>query len=126
MSKRAADLPGQPRDAAGLVFNEPWQAKAFAIALALHERGLFTWTEWAKALAQQIQRAQAEGDADLGDTYYQHWLAALESLVTAKGASTGPELERYRQAWDHAAERTPHGAPIELTAQDFPGDAAAR
>ena len=112
-------LPGQPRDAAGPVFNEPWQAKGFALVLALHEKGLFTWTEWAQALAEQIKRAQAAGDADLGDTYYEHWVAALESLVAAKGASSEPELERCRQAWDHAAERTPHGAPIELTAADF-------
>jgi len=49
--------------------------------LALHERGVFTWPQWAAALSRQITQAQAAGDADLGDTYYQHWLLALESLV---------------------------------------------
>jgi nitrile hydratase accessory protein len=75
------DLPGIPLDAGTPVFKEPWEAKAFAMTLALHERGLFTWTQWAEALSRQIALAQAAGDADLGDTYYQHWLLALESMV---------------------------------------------
>jgi nitrile hydratase accessory protein len=75
------DLPGIPLDGDSPVFKEPWEAKAFAMTLALHDRGLFTWPQWAEALSQQIALAQAAGDADLGDTYYQHWLLALESLV---------------------------------------------
>lgn len=100
-------------------FSAPWQAQAFAMTLQLHQRGLFTWPEWAAALAAQIAAAQAGGDADLGDTYYRHWLAALEQLVAEKGASSSEELARYRQAWDHAADRTPHGQPIELRPGDF-------
>lgn len=101
------------------VFAEPWQAQAFAMAVALHRQGLFTWREWADALAAEIAAAAARGEPDLGDTYYAHWLAALEKLVAAKGASSEAELERYRQAWDHAADRTPHGQPIELRHADF-------
>jgi nitrile hydratase accessory protein len=74
-------LPGMPVEAESPVFNEPWEARAFAMVLALHERGLFTWAQWAEALSRQIARAQAAGDPDHGDTYYQHWLLALESLV---------------------------------------------
>lgn len=103
------------------VFAEPWQAQAFAMTLQLHQRGLFSWPEWAAALAAQIQAAHAAGDADLGNTYYQHWLAALESLVAAKGAAQADELARCALAWDHAADRTPHGQPIVLQ----PGDYAA-
>jgi nitrile hydratase accessory protein len=114
-----ANVPGIPRDDAGPVFREPWEAQAFAMALALHERGLFSWTEWAAALADQIKRAQAEGDPDTGETYYRHWLATLEHLVAAKGVATAETLHRYRDAWDHAADRTPHGMPIELTPADF-------
>ena len=77
------DLPGIPLDNDSPVFNEPWEARAFAMTLALHERGVFTWPQWAEALSRQIDRARAAGDADLGDTYYQHWLRALESLVSA-------------------------------------------
>jgi nitrile hydratase accessory protein len=112
-------LPALPRDEGGPVFREPWEAQAFAMALALHERGLYTWTEWAEALAQEIAAAQRACDADLGGTYYRHWLAALERLVAAKGASSERELERYRRAWDRAADRTPHGRPIELVTEDF-------
>ena len=114
-----AALPGMPQDADGPVFAEPWQAQAFAMALALHQKGLFTWVEWAQVLSEHIGAAQAAGDADLGDTYYRHWLAALESLVASKGASTADELAAYQRAWDHAADRTPHGQPIELAEQDF-------
>ena len=114
-----ASVPGIPRDDDGPVFREPWEAKAFAMALALHERGLFTWPEWAAALADEIKRAQAMGDPDTGDTYYRHWLATLENLVAAKGVATSETLRRYRDAWDHAADRTPHGSPIELTQEDF-------
>jgi len=116
-----AALTRLPRDADGPVFREPWEAQAFALAVELHARGLYTWPEWAAALAEQIRRAQVDGDADLGDTYYRHWLAALEALVAAKGASSAAELERYRAAWDRAADRTPHGRPIALSAQDFEG-----
>ncbi|HEY6620136.1 MAG TPA: nitrile hydratase accessory protein [Steroidobacteraceae bacterium] len=75
------DLPGIPLQADSPVFNEPWEARAFAMTLALHERGVFTWPQWAEALSREIDRAHALGDADLGDTYYQHWLRALEALV---------------------------------------------
>jgi nitrile hydratase accessory protein len=112
-------VPGVPRDDDGPVFRAPWEAQAFAMALSLHERGLFTWSEWAAALAEQIKRAQAAGDPDTGETYYQHWLATLEHLVAAKGVTTPQVLHRYRDAWDHAADRTPHGKPIELTPADF-------
>ena len=77
------DLPGIPWRDDSPVFNEPWEARAFAMTLALHERGVFTWPQWAAALSRQISQAHASGDADLGDTYYQHWLRALESLVSA-------------------------------------------
>ena len=112
-------VPGIPRDDEGPVFREPWEAQAFAMALALHERGLFTWHEWAAALAEEIKRAQAAGDPDTGETYYRHWLATLERLVAEKGVATSDTLHRYRDAWDHAADRTPHGSPIELRPEDF-------
>jgi nitrile hydratase accessory protein len=118
-AKATSALPDIPRDDEGPVFREPWEAQAFAIALTLHERGLFTWTEWAAALADEIKRAQAGGDPDDGSTYYRHWLATLERLVAAKGVAPLEVQHRYRDAWDHAADRTPHGSPIELRPEDF-------
>jgi len=112
-------LKGIPHDDGGPVFREPWEAQAFAMALSLHERGLFTWNEWAATLADEIKRAQAAGDPDTGETYYRHWLATLERLIAAKGVASLETQHRYRDAWDHAADRTPHGSPIELRAEDF-------
>jgi nitrile hydratase accessory protein len=110
-----------PRDDDGPVFREPWEAQAFAMALSLHERGLFTWPEWAAALADEIKIAQANGDPDTGTTYYRHWLATLEKMVAVKGVAAHDVQHRYRDAWDHAADRTPHGSPIELRPEDFSG-----
>ena len=117
---RATDLaPGIPRDDDGPVFREPWEAQAFAMALPLHQRGLFTWSEWAAALSAEIKRAQAAGDPDRGDTYYRHWLAALERLVADKGVASSTTLAATRDAWDRAADRTPHGEPITLKPEDL-------
>ena len=119
-ARRATEaVPSIPCDAEGPVFREPWEAQAFAMALALHDRGLFTWPEWAATLGEEIKRAQAAGDPDTGETYYHHWLAALERLVADKGVTTRDALVRYHDAWDHAADRTPHGQPIELRPEDF-------
>ena len=115
----AEAVPGVPRDAEGPTFREPWEAQAFAMALALHARGVFTWPEWAATLGAEIKRAQAAGDPDTGETYYRHWLAALERLVEEKGIASAAQRTRYYDAWDHAADRTPHGQPIELKPEDF-------
>jgi nitrile hydratase accessory protein len=119
-AQRATEaVPSIPCDAEGPVFREPWEAQAFAMALALHDRGVFTWGEWAQTLGEEIRRAQQAGDPDTGETYYRHWLAALERLASMKGVASADTLARYRDAWDRAADRTPHGMPIELTAEDF-------
>ena len=125
-ARATSAVPSIPCDAEGPVFREPWEAQAFAMALALHERGIFTWSEWAETLSGEIKRAQAAGDPDTGETYYRHWLAALERLIAVKGVTTSETLHRYRDAWDHAADRTPHGAPIELRPEDFAGSGFER
>jgi len=114
-----AAVPGIPRGPEGPVFREPWEAQAFAMAVALHECRLFSWREWTVVLGDEIRRAQASGDPDTGETYYRHWLAALERIVAEKGVTDAASLARYRDAWDHAAERTPHGMPIVLQPEDF-------
>jgi nitrile hydratase accessory protein len=111
-----------PRNADGPVFRAPWEAEAFALAVSLNERGLFTWSEWAATLGDEIKKAQAAGDPDTGETYYHHWLAALERIVSAKGLADAGRLARTRDAWQHACERTPHGTPIELVPADFQSD----
>src|SRR5499426_4807266 len=119
-ARRAADaVPGIPRDTSGPVFRAPWEAHAFAMALALYEKGLFAWNEWARMLGEEIKKAQVAGDPDTGETYYRHWLATLERMVAEKGIADPALLARTRDAWQHACARTPHGAPITLRTDDF-------
>ena len=108
------DLPALPCNQEGPVFNEPWEAQAFALAVRLSEAGFFTWPEWAAVLSQEIKKAQEQGDPDLGDTYYHHWLAALERLCTQKGLVPAAELLRRKDEWREAYLHTPHGKPVEL------------
>ena len=93
------------------VFSEPWQAEAFALTVALHERGLFSWNEWADALSAEVKKPGAAID---GSDYYRHWLAALEKLLAAKGVAMKPDVDAVAAAWERAAHATPHGKPILL------------
>ena len=109
-------LPAIPKDDDGPVFGAPWEAQAFGMAVVLHERGCFTWKEWAARLADEIAAAQARGEADDGSRYYSYWLAALEKLVAEKGLVLARELLTRKDEWDRAARATPHGKPIVLRA----------
>lgn len=104
------NLPRLPRDSEGPVFAEPWQAQAFALTLKLHEGGAFTWTEWAEALSTELKR-DTEDD---GSRYYEHWVAALEGLVTGRKLAGADELTSRKDAWKQAYLHTPHGRPVEL------------
>ena len=110
-------LPRLPRDESGPVFAEPWQAQAFALALQLHAQGAFTWTEWAAALSERLKAA---GPDDDGSQYYEHWLAALEDLATAKRLAGAAELVERKQAWEQAYRHTPHGLPVALARELLP------
>ena len=101
-------MPSIPRDADGPVFREPWEAQAFAMALALYERGLFTWPEWAATLGDEIKKAQAAGDPDTGETYYRHWLAALERIVAEKGVTDAAHARTLSRRL--GPRRRPHAA----------------
>jgi nitrile hydratase accessory protein len=93
------------------VFGEPWQAEAFALAVHLSAAGAFTWTEWAEALSAEIAAA---GERDDGACYYEHWLAALERLVTTRGLAAADALAERKEAWAEAYRTTPHGKPVSL------------
>lgn len=111
---RFDELAHLPKDEADPTFKEPWEAQAFAIVVKLFEEGHFTWQEWADTLAEEIKTAQEAGDPDLGDTYYRHWLAALERIVAAKGLASASELASRKKAWAEAVDRTPFGEAIAL------------
>ena len=119
------ELPALPRDSEGPVFNQPWEAKAFALAVRLSEAGCFSWPEWVKIFSREIKAAQDSGDPDLGDTYYRHWLNALERICIAKGLVDGEVMGRRKADWRRAYLNTPHGQPIELAAAFKPDDPAA-
>ena len=106
--------PSLPRDEGGAVFAEPWQAQAFALAVELSEHGHFTWREWSTALADELKVAANRGEPDDGSHYYEHWLAALERLVAAKGLSDSGAMLARKEAWADAYRHTPHGKPVEL------------
>jgi nitrile hydratase accessory protein len=110
----AGALPELPRDDEGPVFRAPWEAQAFAMAVSLHEQGVFTWKEWAATLAEVIKEVRTRGEADTGERYYEHWLTALERIAARKCLVTEEMLQQRRDAWDDAARHTPHGQPIKL------------
>lgn len=107
-------FPFQPNDDNGPVFKEPWEAQAFAIVIALHGAGKFSWNEWANYLSNEIKAAQQSGDPDLGNTYYLHWLRALEKITVAKNLSTNTDILNKTEEWRQAYLATPHGQPVEL------------
>lgn len=111
---RLQALPPLPRDDEGPVFAEPWQAQSFALAVKLSEAGYFTWKEWAAALAAELKAAADRGEPDDGTHYYEHWVAALERLVTEKGLADRTSLLTRKDAWADAYRHTPHGKPVEL------------
>lgn len=112
-TKELSNTPFIPKDEDGPVFKEPWQARAFAMTLKLAEVRVFTWGDWCKALSSEIKLAQTAGDPDLGDTYYLHWLGALEKLVVAKKVSSEDMLSMAFHDWKAADHAREHGvAPL--------------
>ncbi len=108
------NLPQLPKDEEGPAFAEPWQAQAFALAVRLCEEGHFTWSEWVESFSRQVKKAQSQGDPDLGDTYYNHWLIVLEKMVDQKQIVSAENLAARKERWREAYLRTPHGHPVEL------------
>ena len=108
------EFVGLPREPGRPVFDEPWQAVAFGLAVSLSRQGYFSWTEWTTAFSDELKAGAARGEPDDGSRYYDCWLATLERLVMAKGLSDATALLVRKQAWADAYRRTPHGKPVEL------------
>ncbi|EPE97629.1 nitrile hydratase accessory protein [Rhizobium grahamii] len=107
-----AQSPQLPRSADGEpVFPEPWAAEAFAMTVHLHERGLFTWSEWAEALSRELHKP---GRAEDGSDYFDCWVAALSAMLVKLGVADADMIIDLQRSWQRAAEATPHGKPIEL------------
>jgi nitrile hydratase accessory protein len=93
------------------VFSEPWEARAFAVAVALCEAGRFQWAEFQQSLIDEIGAAEKAGRATSGGAdYYRHWLSALTRLLNAKGIVGGAELEaRIAEVGPPPPSQDPHG-----------------
>ena len=96
------------------VFAEPWEAHAFAIAVKLSEKGLFKWSDWTNALAEEIKEAKDQGQPNFGNTYYQFWLSALETILLEKNILKKSDLKSMMEQWRRAYLSTPHGNPVKL------------
>jgi nitrile hydratase accessory protein len=108
-------LASIPRGEDGPVFPAPWAARAYALAVALNERGLFAWSEWSPLLGAKVAEAAQDDPAD-AEAYWRAWLAALEEMLARKGLAASADLSALQNAWRRAAKATPHGQPIELPA----------
>lgn len=107
-----AQSPQLPKSPDGEpVFPEPWAAEAFAITVHLHERGLFTWNEWAETLSRELHKP---GRAEDGSDYFDCWVAALSAILVKLGVADADIILDLQKSWQRAAEATPHGKPIEL------------
>ncbi len=117
VAERFAASPLLPRDDGGPVFAEPWQAQAFAMAVQLSADGHFTWTEWTRALGEQLQAAVKRCEPDDGSRYFEHWITALEQLATDKKLTDLTALSERKEAWADSYRHTPHGQPVEFGAE---------
>lgn len=93
-----------PRSNGELVFAEPWESRAFAMAVALCDAGVFTWREFQQALIARIQHQHA---TSTDGCYYEHWLGALEDVAARQGVAA-PDDVRVR-ATELAQRAAGHG-----------------
>ena len=83
-----------PRKNGELVFQTPWESHAFAMAVALCERGLFTWDEFRAHLIAEIGRWERENPQGSEYQYYERWVAALGKLLLERGVCDLGEIEK--------------------------------
>lgn len=101
-------IPGMVLEGDEPVFNEPWEAHAFALVVQLHQNGKFTWNEWAETLGATIRQ---QGSSK---PYYELWLTALETILSQNALVDDVEVSERQAQWRAALKATPHGKPVEL------------
>ncbi|MEU7813401.1 nitrile hydratase accessory protein [Pseudonocardia sp. NPDC049154] len=106
-------MPGGDADSRS--FEEPWELRAFAMAVAAYHEGHYEWSEFQLSLVESIRRWE-EGEGGEPWSYYVHWLEALETVLAASGAlsdslaldeRTRQVLTTPRNANHHHAHREP-------------------
>jgi nitrile hydratase accessory protein len=81
-----ADLP---RSNGELVFDQPWESRAFGLAAALADQGLFSWKDFQEGLIAEV----AAHEADAEYRYYERWLGALEALLRERGVVSCDDID---------------------------------
>ena len=79
-----------PRENGELVFQAPWEARAFGLAVALNEKDIYEWREFSAELAATIAAAEHNNDPS---SYYARWVASLEELIIARGLLSREQLD---------------------------------
>ena len=85
MTLQPLDVDGPaapPRSNGELVFAAPWESRAFGLAMALHDGGLFEWEDFRQQLIAAVKRAEVAGGEF---SYYRCWLEALQTLLDVEG-----------------------------------------
>lgn len=88
------------------------------MTVALNERGILAWTDWAAALGRACANLPAGGPSPeaTADAYFTAWLAALEEILAAQALVSADAVDAAQAVWHRAAEATPHGTPIRYEA----------
>jgi nitrile hydratase accessory protein len=89
-----------PRKNGELVFEAPWEARAFGLAVALNEVGVYPWQDFSQSLAAETAVLEEQGTAA---SYYERWLETLEKLAIARGLVTLEELDARTAAYAFSA-----------------------
>ena len=79
------------------LFEAPWEARVFAIGVALHEQGFFTWPEFQQQLIAEIKRWETHAAEGAKHQYYERWFEALQTLMQAKNLCAASEIETRTQ-----------------------------
>ncbi|MFM7573409.1 MAG: nitrile hydratase accessory protein [Snowella sp.] len=107
-------IPPLLKDDGQPIFRDSWEAEAFAIGNLLIKQGFLSCSEWVNIFSEEIKKAQVQGDPDRGDTYYSHWLNALERLCIERGLTDWQTYQKQLQLWHQAVLNTPHGVPLAI------------
>jgi nitrile hydratase accessory protein len=91
-----------PQESGDLVFEAPWQARAFGLVVTLYRQGLFEWNEFQNRLIEQVQAdAFADEENDSESVYYRQWIAAFEQLLADKDLFDNETIEERTLEFAH-------------------------
>jgi hypothetical protein len=78
----------------------------------LIKSGFISQQEWVDIFSEEILAAQAQGDPDRGDTYYNHWMNAIERIAIDRDVVDRKTLQKNQELWELAIRNTPHGVAL--------------